>query len=91
MIYGQRFRFLLKEKLLLSKKKKNDVCEGKGQRAHGGCVQKEKREREVKKRDSPQAQDHQEKWGERLMNLPCTWTERKKKEKKKGVGELATR
>ena len=58
--------------------------------AHGRCVQKEKREREVKKRDSSQAQDHQEKWGERLMNLPCTWTERKKKEKK-GVGELAAR
>ena len=48
---------------------------------------KEKREREVKKRDSPQAQGHQEKWGERLMNLPCTWT----KKKKKGVGELAAR
>ena len=59
--------------------------EGKGPRAHGRCVQKEKGEREVKKRDSPQ--DHQEKWGERLMNLPCTWTEKKKKrkkEKKKG-------
>ena len=42
-------------------------------------MQKEKGEREVKKRDSPQAQDHQEKWGERLMNLPCTWIERKKK------------
>ena len=41
--------------------------------------EKKKKEREVKKRDSPQAQDHQEKWGERLMNLPCTWTERKKK------------
>ena len=59
---------------------------------------KKKREREVKKRDSPQAQDHQEKWGERLMNLPYTWTEKKKKKKekkkkrkKKGVGELATR
>ena len=73
-------------------KKKNDVCEGKGQRAHGRCVQKEKREREVKKGESPQAQDHQEKWGEWLMNLPCTWTERKKKrKKKKGVGELAAR
>ena len=42
-------------------------------------AKKKKKEREVKKRDSPQAQDHQEKWGERLMNLPCTWTERKKK------------
>ena len=50
-------------------------------------AKRKKREREVKKRDSPQAQDHQEKWGERLMNLPCTWTERKKekKEKKKGL------
>ena len=47
-----------------------------------------KGEREVKKRDLPQAQDHQEKWGEQLMNLPCTWTERKKIEK---VGELAAR
>ena len=43
-----------------------------------------KKGREAKKRDSPQAQDHQEKWGERLMNLPCTWTERKKKKKKRG-------
>ena len=51
-------------------------------------AKKKKREREVKKRDSPQAQDHQEKWGEQLMNLPCTWTERKKIEK---VGELAAR
>ena len=49
---------------------------------------KKKREREVKERDTPQAQDHQEKWGEQLMNLPCTWTERKKIEK---VGELAAR
>ena len=55
-------------------------------------AKRKKKEREVKKRDSPQAQDHQEKWGERLMNLPCTWTERKKeKRKKKGVGELAAR
>ena len=62
---------------------------GGGQRTHGRCVQKKKKgEREVKKRDSPQAQDHQEKWGEQLMNLPCTWTERKKIEK---VGELAAR
>ena len=51
-------------------------------------AKKKKREREVKKRDSPQAQDHQEKWGEQLMNLPCNWTERKKIEK---VGELAAR
>ena len=49
---------------------------------------KKKGEREVKKRDSPQVQNHQEKWGEQLMNLPCTWTERKKIEK---VGELAAR
>ena len=42
----------------------------------------------MKKRDSPQAQDHQEKWGEQLMNLPCAWTERKKIEE---VGELAAR
>ena len=54
-------------------------------------AKKEKGEREVKKRDSPLAQDHQEKWGERLMNLPCTWTKRKKKEKKKGVGEFVVR
>ena len=47
-----------------------------------------KKGREVKKRDSPQAQDHQEKWGEQSMNLPCTWTERKRIEK---VGELAGR
>jgi len=46
------------------------------------------KKREVEKRDSPQAQDHQEKWGEQLMNLPCTWTERKKIKK---VGELAAR
>ena len=65
------------------------MCKGKGgQRTHGRCVQKDKREREVKKRDSPQAQDHQEKWGEQLMNLPCTWTERKEIEE---VGELAAR
>ena len=49
---------------------------------------KKKRERGVKKRDSLQAQDHQEKWGEQLMNLPCTWTERKEIEE---VGELAAR
>ena len=62
---------------------------GGGQRTHGRCVQKKKiGEREVKKRDPPQVQDHQEKWGEQLMNLPCTWTERKKIEK---VGELAAR
>ena len=47
-----------------------------------------KKEREVEKRDSPQAQDHQEKWGEQLMNLPYAWTERKKIEE---VGELAAR
>ena len=50
------------------------------------ACKKEKREREVKKRDSPQAQDHQEKWDEWLMNLPCTWTERKKIEKGWRVG-----
>ena len=55
------------------------------------CAKRKKREREVKKGDSPQAQDHQEKWGEWLMNLPCTWTERKKIGKKKGVGELVAR
>ena len=49
------------------------------------CEKKEE-EREVKKRDSPQAQDHQEKWGEQLMNLPCTWTEKKKKKKEKKGG-----
>ena len=52
------------------------------------ALKKKKREREVKKRDSPQAQDHQEKWGEQLMNLPCAWTERKKIEE---VSELAAR
>ena len=52
------------------------------------CAKKRKEKREVKKGDSPQAQDHQEKWGEQLMNLPCTWTERKKIEE---VGELAAR
>ena len=51
-------------------------------------AKRKKGEREVKKRDSPQAQDHKKKWGERLMNLPCTWTEKKKK---MGVGELAAR
>ena len=49
---------------------------------------KKKKKREVEKRDSPQAQDHQEKWGEQLMNLPYAWTERKKIEE---VGELAAR
>ena len=56
MIYGQRFRFLLKEKLLLSKKK-NMMCvkeRGRGPMADE-CKKKKKREREVKKRDSPQA------------------------------------
>ena len=49
------------------------------------CKKKKKKgKKEVKKRDSPQAQGHQEKWGERLMNLPCTWTKKKNKEKKKG-------
>ena len=47
-----------------------------------------KKEREVKKRHSSQAQDHQKKWGEQLMNLPWTWTERKEIEE---VGELAAR
>ena len=47
-----------------------------------------KKKREVEKRDSPQAQDHQEKWGEQLMNLSYAWTERKKIEE---VGELAAR
>ena len=51
------------------------------------CEKKEE-EREVKKRNSPQAQDHQEKWGEQLMNLPYAWTERKKKEE---ISELAAR
>ena len=53
------------------------------------ACKKKKRERKVKKRDSPQAQDHQEKWGEQLINLPCTWTKSKKIKKK--VGELAAR
>ena len=51
-------------------------------------AKKRKEKSEVKKGDSPQAQDHQEKWGEQLMNLPCAWTERKKIEE---VGELAAR
>ena len=50
--------------------------------------EKKKGEREVKERDSPQAQDHHEEWGKWLMNIPCTWTVRKKKG---GVGELAAR
>ena len=50
------------------------------------ACKKEKREREVKKRDSPQAQGHQEKWGERLMNLHCTLIEKKKKKKEKKGG-----
>ena len=54
---------------------------GGGRGPMADACKKKKKEREVKKRDSPQAQDHQEKWGERLMNLPCTWTERKKIEK----------
>ena len=52
------------------------------------ACEKKREEREVKKRDSPQVQDHKEKWGEQLMNLPCTWTERKEIEE---VGELAAR
>ena len=64
------------------------MCEGKGAEDpwQMRAKRKKKREREVKKRDSPQAQDHQEKWGEQLMNLPCTWTERKKIEKNWRVG-----
>ena len=64
------------------------MCEEKGgQKTRGKCVRKGKK-REVEKKDSPQAQDHQEKWGKQLMNLPYAWTERKKIEE---IGELAAR
>ena len=46
------------------------------------------KKREVEKRDSPQAQDHQAKWGGQLMSLPYAWTKRKEIEE---IGELAAR
>ena len=62
-IYGQRLGLLLKRKFLLSKKnKKIKIKIKKGQKTRGRCVRKGKK-REVEKRDSPQAQDHQAKWG----------------------------
>ena len=42
----------------------------------------------MEKRDSPQAQDHQAKWGGQLMSLPYAWTKRKEIEE---IGELAAR
>ena len=50
--------------------------------------EKKKKEREMEKRDSPQAQDHQAKWGGQLMSLPYAWTKRKEIEE---IGELAAR
>ena len=64
------------------------MCEEKGGRRPVADACKKKKEREVEKRDSPQAQDYQAKWGEQLMNLPYAWTERKKIEE---IGELAAR
>ena len=62
MIYGQRFRFLLREKLLLRKKKKMMCVKERGRGPMADEYKKKKKgEREVKKRDSPQVQDHQEK------------------------------
>ena len=52
------------------------------------ACEKKKKKREMEKRDSPQAQDHQAKWGEQLMSLPYAWTKRKEIEE---IGELAAR
>ena len=52
------------------------------------ACEKKKKEREMEKRDSPQAQDHQAKWGGQLMSLPYAWTKRKEIEE---IGELAAR
>ena len=86
MIYRQRLRFLLKKKFFVKNIYIYIYVKKRG--AEDPWQVHKKKKREVKKRDSPQAQDHQEKWGEQLMNLPCAWTERKKIEE---VGELAAR
>ena len=51
MLYGQRFRFLLKEKLLLSKKKKMMCVKEKGRGPVADeCIKKQKGKRSKEKR-----------------------------------------